>query len=71
MSLGRTAAVGRQKHSVKGGVTGLGGGQLLGEEGKGSPGTSNKLLKTAPREILVEESGCTRLGTEAKADLAE
>ena len=37
--------VSSQELSVKGGVTGFGGGKLLEEEGKQSPGTSNKLLE--------------------------
>ena len=37
--------VSSQELSVKGGVTGFGGGQLLEGEGKQSPGTSNKLLE--------------------------
>ena len=39
--------VGSQELSVKGEVTILGGGKLLGEEGKGSPGTLNKLLENS------------------------
>ena len=37
--------VGSQELPVEEAVTGLGEGQLLGEEGEGSPGTSNQLLK--------------------------
>ena len=33
--------------SVEGGVPGFGGGQFFGEEGKQSPGTSNKLLENS------------------------
>ena len=37
--------VSRQEFMVKGGVTGLSRGQLPGEEGEGSPGSLNQLLK--------------------------
>ena len=40
-------SVGSQELSVEGGVTGFGGGQFLGEEGKQSPGTLNKLLENS------------------------
>ena len=39
------SGVGSQELPVEGRVTGFGGGQLLGEEGEQSPGTSNKLLE--------------------------
>ena len=39
--------VGSQELSVRGGVMGFGREQLLGEEGKKSPGTLNKLLENS------------------------
>ena len=48
--------VGSQKLPVEGGVTELGSGQLLGEEGKQSPGSSNQLQRASLMHPQLEKS---------------
>ena len=58
--------VGSKEFSVKGRVFGFGGGKLLGEKGKGGPGTTKALLKDCTnikvRCVNSQRNGCFRNG---------